>query len=109
MVSFPEFTGPTAVDVLTDALTQWAVIGGFCLALAGSVVTVIGFVITLKVTQHDHARRLSSMEAGLRQFLTRMETLERGMAVLLQRSGRKAVNSPLSRRMAGGAVSAAAR
>ncbi len=109
MASFPEFTGPTAVDVLTDALTQWAVIGGFCLALAGSVVTVIGFVITLKVTQHDHARRLSSLETALRQFLTRMETLERGMAVLLQRSGRKSANLRLSRRTTGAPVSAAAR
>ncbi len=106
MVSFSALTSPTAVDVLTDALTQWAVIGGFCLALAGSVVTVIGFVITLKVTQHDHARRLSSLETALRQFLARMETLERGMAVLLQRSGRKAGHLRLSRRAAGGPVSA---
>ena len=77
------------VAIWINALMQWAVIGGFCLALAGSVVTVIGFVITLKVTQHDHARRLSSLETALRQFLARMETLERGMAVLLQRSGRR--------------------
>lgn len=106
MALFPEFTGPAAVDVLTDALTQWAVIGGFCLALAGSVITVIGFVITLKATQHDHARRLSSLETALRQFLTRMESLERGMVVLLQRSGRKAANPRLARRAAGASVSA---
>ncbi len=77
-------------DLFLKSLVQWAVIGGFCLALAGSVVTAIGFVITQKVTQRDHARRLGSLEAALKQFLTRMETLERGMAVLLQRSGRGA-------------------
>ena len=81
---------PPVADLFVKSLVQWAVIGGFCLALAGSVVTAIAFVITQKVTQRDHARRLGSLESALQQFLTRMETLERGMAVLLQRSGRSA-------------------
>ncbi len=73
-------------DGWMNLLIDWAVIGGFCLALAGSVVTVIGFVVTLKVTQHDHARRLVQLENSQGEAALKMERMARGIAALLERT-----------------------
>ena len=75
-------------DGWMNLLIDWTVIGGFCLALGGSVVTAIGFVVTLKVTQHDHARRLAQLERSQGEAVQKMEGMERGIAALLERTSR---------------------
>lgn len=76
-----------------NLLIDWAVIGGFCLALGGSAVTAIGFVATLQVTQHDHARRLAQLEQAQGETALKMERMERGIATLLERTRHLAANS----------------
>jgi len=81
-------TAPNSWMVL---LMDWAVVGGFCLALAGSVIMVIGFVVTLKVTQHDHARRLSHLEEIQAEASRNMQDMQRGITALLERTNHLAV------------------
>ncbi|NNM86673.1 MAG: hypothetical protein HKL96_13060 [Phycisphaerales bacterium] len=71
---------------MLDGAAQWAVVGGFVLALAGSLVTVIGFVVSLQVTQHDHGKRLQRVEDANRDAALKMERMEQGIAVLLERT-----------------------